>query len=214
MRKPGKCCRVFLPPRRKATIRFCAPSSLSCEREGFIVVGADDVLGALLATRGVLGATAPNDEALADIKQASAVIAALGRLDVGQGAIVCAGLVLAVEAQEGTDNMITRVAAMRRAIRGAPDARRGVLVKTAQAAQERRIDLPVIGVRTIELASEAGLAGVAIETGGALIIDRDAVVERADALGMFVYGTRSGKLMSRRIFRRRAKRRGTRSAPN
>jgi DUF1009 family protein len=125
---------------------------------------------------------------LTDIKQASAVIAALGRFDIGQGAIVCAGLVLAVEAQEGTDNMITRVAGMRRAIRGAPDARRGVLVKRPKPAQERRIDLPVIGVRTIELAGDAGLAGVAIETGGALIIDRDGVVARADALGLFVYG--------------------------
>jgi DUF1009 family protein len=159
-----------------------------CEREGFLVVGADDVFGALRTSAGALGAVGPGDEAMADIRLASQVIAALGQFDIGQGAIVCARLVLAVEAQEGTDNMLARVAGMRSAIRGTPDARRGVLVKRPKPAQERRIDLPVIGVRTIELAGEAGLAGVAIEAGGALIVDRDAVVARADALGMFVYG--------------------------
>lgn len=159
-----------------------------CEADGFRVVGADDVFDGLLAAPGALGAHEPEAEALADIRTAAALIAALGAFDVGQAAAVCAGLVLAVEAQEGTDAMLARVADLPRALRGAPDARRGVLVKRPKPGQERRIDLPVIGVATIENASAAGLAGVAIEAQGALIVDRDAVVARADALGLFVFG--------------------------
>ncbi|MEJ0024358.1 MAG: UDP-2,3-diacylglucosamine diphosphatase LpxI [Alphaproteobacteria bacterium] len=159
-----------------------------CEREGFRVVGAHEVFGGLLAPNGALGAHQPDDQALADIRSAAAVATALGAFDVGQAVVVCAGLTLAVEAQEGTDAMLARVASLRPAIRGTPDARRGVLVKRPKPTQERRIDLPVIGVATIENAAGAGLAGVAVEANGALIVDRDAIVARADALGLFVYG--------------------------
>lgn len=159
-----------------------------CETDGFKVVGAGDVFDALLAPPGSLGAHKPDTAAMADIRKAAALAAALGAFDVGQGAVVCAGLALAVEAQEGTDAMLARVAALPRALRGAPDARRGVLVKRPKPAQERRIDLPVIGLTTIENAAAAGLAGVAIEAQGALIVDLEAVVARADALGLFVFG--------------------------
>ncbi|HWA21621.1 MAG TPA: UDP-2,3-diacylglucosamine diphosphatase LpxI [Caulobacterales bacterium] len=159
-----------------------------CETDGFTVVGAEDVLGGLLAPLGALGAHKPDTAAMADIRRAAALVAALGAFDVGQGAVVCAGLALAVEAQEGTDAMLARVAGLPRALRGASDARRGVLVKRPKPAQERRVDLPVIGLTTIENAAAAGLAGVAIEAQGALIVDREAVVARADALGLFVLG--------------------------
>lgn len=159
-----------------------------CEAEGFRVVGADEVFGGLLAPQGSLGAIAPDAAALADIERGAALVTALGAFDVGQGAVICAGLALAVEAQEGTDAMLQRVAGLPEAIRGATNARRGVLVKRPKPTQERRIDLPVIGVATIDGAARAGLAGVAVQAGGALIVDRDAVVARADALGLFVYG--------------------------
>jgi DUF1009 family protein len=159
-----------------------------CERDGFRVVGAEDVAADLLAPRGAIGAYGPDEGALKDMKKASAVAEALGRFDIGQGAVVCAGLTLAVEAQEGTDNMLARVAGMRQEIRGTSEKRRGVLVKRAKPTQDRRIDLPVIGVATIEGAATAGLAGVAIEAGGALIVDRAQVVTRADALGLFIFG--------------------------
>jgi DUF1009 family protein len=96
--------------------------------------------------------------------------------------------VLALEAAEGTDAMLARVAALPMAVRGEAGARRGVLVKCAKPIQDRRIDLPTIGVDTLEAAAKAGLSGLAVEAGGALIVDRAAVVARADALGMFVVG--------------------------
>jgi DUF1009 family protein len=159
-----------------------------CEREGFRVVGAEEVLADLVAPRAVLGRHAPDAAALGDIRKASAIAAALGAWDIGQGVVVCAGLALAVEAQEGTDAMLARVAALPPAVRGAPERRRGVLVKRVKPNQERRIDLPTIGAATIEGAARAGLAGVAVEAGAALILDRPAVIERADALGLFVCG--------------------------
>ena len=98
------------------------------------------------------------------------------------------GLVLAVEAAEGTDAMLERLTHLHKNLRGAPDKRRGVLVKAPKPTQERRVDLPVIGMRTIELASAGGLAGIAVEAGGALIMRKARLIEAADKLGLFVLG--------------------------
>jgi DUF1009 family protein len=158
------------------------------EREGFRLVGADEVFAALLAPAGPLGAISPTVEQTLDIEKGAAVAAALGSWDVGQGCIVCDGLVLALEAQEGTDAMLARVADLPVEIRGAPESPRGVLVKRPKPIQDRRIDLPTIGPQTLEGARRAGLAGIAVEAGGALVMQREALVARADALGMFIFG--------------------------
>lgn len=158
------------------------------EKAGFSVVGADQVMHDLLATPGVWGAVAPNDQQRGDIAKAAKVAAASGAFDIGQGVVVCDGLVLAVEAQEGTDAMLRRVGALPTTIRGTPQARRGVLVKRPKPIQERRIDLPTIGVRTIEGAAAAGLAGIAVEARGALAVRRDDIVAAANRAGVFVYG--------------------------
>lgn len=154
--------------------------------EGFEVAGADALDPDLVAEPGVLGACGPGAEHEADIEKAVAIARAIGRLDVGQGAVVCDGVVLAVEAQEGTDRMLARVAELPSALRGAPDGRRGVLAKVPKPIQDRRVDLPTIGPRTIEGVDRAGLAGIAIEAGGALIVDREETARLADAAGVFV----------------------------
>ena len=92
------------------------------------------------------------------------------------------GLVLGVEAIEGTDALIARCADLRREGPG------GVLVKASKPGQERRADLPTIGRRTVEGAAAAGLRGIAVEAGASLIIDRAAVVAAADRSGLFVVG--------------------------
>ncbi|MGH6952364.1 MAG: LpxI family protein [Vitreimonas sp.] len=158
------------------------------ERAGFRVVGADEVMAELLAPAGAWGAVSPNANDMADIAKAAKVADATGAFDVGQGVVVCDGLVLAVEAQEGTDAMLRRVAELPTTVRGTPQSRRGVLAKRPKPIQERRIDLPTIGVRTIEGATAAGLAGVAVEAGGALAVRRADIVAAADRAGLFVYG--------------------------
>jgi hypothetical protein len=158
------------------------------EEAGFEVVGAHEVLDVLLIEEGRLGAVSPDEDAAADIAKAREVVDALGALDVGQGAVVARGLVLAVEAAEGTDAMLDRVAQLREEIRGTPTDRAGVLLKFPKPMQERRIDLPTIGKKTLYGVAHAGLKGVAVAAGGALVIDREDVARLADELGIFVAG--------------------------
>ena len=158
------------------------------EREGFRVEGAHEVMAGLTLGVGPLGAIEPSEDAREDAHKAMHVAAEIGRLDIGQGAVVCAGLVLAVEAQEGTDLMLRRVAELPAEIRGTPEARRGVLAKVPKPIQERRVDLPTLGVRTVQAAAAAGLSGVAGEAHGLIVVDPEAVAREADRLGLFVWG--------------------------
>jgi DUF1009 family protein len=158
------------------------------EKEGFLIEGAHEVEGGLTLPRGPLGRHAPGPEHEADIQRALTVAREIGRLDVGQGAVVCDGLVLAVEAQEGTDAMLRRVADLPAAVRGTIDRRKGVLAKAPKPIQETRIDLPTIGLGTVQRAAKAGLAGIAGEAGHLLVVDRDEVIKMADDLGLFIYG--------------------------
>ena len=158
------------------------------EKEGFAVEGAHEVRGEMTLPRGPLGRHSPTEGHVADIDRALTVARAIGALDVGQGAVVCEGLVLAVEAQEGTDAMLRRVAELPQAIRGNAERPRGVLAKAPKPIQHTKVDLPTIGVATLQRAARAGLAGVVGEAGRLLIVNREQVIACADDLGLFVYG--------------------------
>jgi DUF1009 family protein len=158
------------------------------ENEGFRVVSVAEAAPALVAQARTYSHAAPSREERDDIQLGAQVVRALGRFDVGQAAVVCEGLVLAVEAAEGTDAMIARVPKLSEHIRGTPSKRRGVLVKARKVTQDGRTDLPVIGVQTIENAAAAGLRGVAVEAGSALIVNEEVVVQTADRLSLFVLG--------------------------
>lgn len=158
------------------------------ENEGFAVEGADDILGGETLPAGALGAITPTDDQLLDLKKALHVAEKSGELDIGQGAVVCDGLVLAVEAQEGTDAMLGRVAGLPVDLRGSPNAPKGALGKAPKPIQDLRVDMPVIGPRTVEMAAAAGLAGIGGVSGRLILIDRAAIVAAADRLGLFVWG--------------------------
>lgn len=157
------------------------------ESAGFRVIGADDVLDDLVVGPGAITTLSPRAEDWPDIRRAAEVARVSGSLEIGQGAVSCASLILAVEAQEGTDRMLARIPDLVPEIRGTPEQRRGVLVKRPKPQQERRIDLPTIGLTTVEGASRAGLAGIAVEAGAALIVDREKVAAAANAAGLFIY---------------------------
>ncbi len=156
------------------------------EAEGFLVIGADEAVQGLEAPAGALGAHHPDENDFRDMRKAAAVINALGPFDVGQAAIVANGFVIAIEAAEGTDGMLRRCAELPGDVKGGAHA--GILLKRPKPGQELRVDLPVIGPETICKAEKAGLRGVAVEAGFALIIDRDEVIKCADATRLFVYG--------------------------
>lgn len=156
--------------------------------EGFSVLGAHEIMRAPLGPAGVLTRVTPDAQAMADIRRGVAVVRALGRVDVGQGCVVQQGLVLAVEAVEGTDAMLARAAGLRR------DGPGGVLVKLVKPGQDRRADLPTMGTETIRGASAAGLRGVAFEAGGTILADAEATVAAANAAGMFLIGLDPGTI--------------------
>ncbi|WP_419757303.1 LpxI family protein [Acidisoma sp.] len=150
--------------------------------EGFRVLGAHEVLGGLVGRSGLLTRIAPDEQAQADIARGIAVCRALGSADVGQGCVVQAGIVLAVEAVEGTDAMLSRCGPL------AWPGPGGVLVKLVKPGQDRRADLPTIGAQTVRGAVAAGLRGLAFEGGGTIIMDRDAMIAAADGAGFFIIG--------------------------
>jgi len=158
------------------------------EKEGFEVEGAHEVMDDLTLGAGPLGRCLPSTENQADAERALAVARAIGELDVGQAVAVCRGLVLAVEAQEGTDAMLARVAQLPEPLRGRPGACAGVLAKAPKPMQETRVDLPTIGPATVRAVAHAGLSGIVGEAGRLIVLDREAVIEQADELGVFILG--------------------------
>ncbi len=152
--------------------------------EGFRPLGAQEILDDLLVEEGVLGAHAPREDDRADIARGGVVARALGVADVGQCCVVQQGLVLGLEAIEGTDALLARCAGLRREGPG------GVLVKLVKPRQDIRADLPVIGPETVRGAAAAGLAGIAVQArtahAGTLVVDRATTVAAADAAGLFL----------------------------
>ena len=151
------------------------------EEEGFEVVSPQSVLAGLLPPPGLLAGPPPDATARADIRRGVAVCRALGGVDVGQAAVVQHGLVLGVEAIEGTDALLARCGGLRREGGG-----RGVLVKLAKPGQDRRLDLPAVGPDTVRHAAAAGLAGIAFGAGSTVLLDRERTVAAAEAAGLFL----------------------------
>ena len=156
------------------------------EAQGLTVVGVGDVARELLIAEGALTKHSPSPEDAADIEKGFALIAALGRYDIGQAAIVTDGRIEAIEGAEGTDRMLKRVAEARRIAdrRG----RRGVLVKRPKPGQDLRVDLPAIGPNTVRNADAAGLAGIAVMAGHVLAAKRSEMIAIADRCGLFIAG--------------------------
>ena len=152
--------------------------------DGFHITGAHEVLGGALGKAGLLTSMAPDEAALADIRRGVEVLKIVGAADVGQACVVQQGIVLAMEAVEGTDAMLSRVAALAR------PGPAGVLVKLAKPGQERRADLPTIGVETIRHVKNAGLRGVAFEAGSTILANGSLMIEAANAAGVFLLGVK------------------------
>ena len=153
--------------------------------EGFRVLGAHEIMTDALGPLGVMGRVTPDEAAGQDIRRGQVVLAALGAADVGQACVVQQGIVLALEAIEGTDAMLARAGGLARPGPG------GVLVKLVKPGQDRRADLPTIGPGTLAAAAAAGLRGVAFEAGGTLLTDTAACIAAADHTGLFLIGVSS-----------------------
>lgn len=160
------------------------------EEEGFRVVGADSILADLRAGAGPLGRHTPAPDDEADIARGVDAVHEIGVLDIGQAAVIRQGVVLGVEAEDGTGALLQRCGALECGTRS------GVLVKLPKPGQEKRADLPTIGPDTVADAAAAGLAGIAVAAGATLVIDPDRVAADADAAGLFVVGIKPGDYRS------------------
>jgi UDP-2,3-diacylglucosamine hydrolase len=162
------------------------------EENGFRMLGAHEVAPEILIPEGSLGRCQPSARDRADIARGFALIAAIGAFDVGQAAVVADDRVLAIEAAEGTDAMLARIAELRRAGRLSAPVGTGVLVKAPKPAQDQRFDMPSIGPATVQAASDAGLAGIGVRAHGVMVAEPEALVEAADRAGLFVTGVVPG----------------------
>lgn len=160
------------------------------EQEGFRLLGVKDAAPDLLMPEGNVTHAAADQNALADIARGREVLGALSAFDIGQAVVVIDGHVVGVEGVEGTDELLRRIAELRKGGRIRAPAGRGVLVKTPKSTQDLRYDLPTVGSRTIEGAAAAGLSGVAVAAGNTIVADAQAMIEAADAAGLFVTGLR------------------------
>jgi len=158
------------------------------ESEGLEVVGVDSVAPSLLAGAGLLAGAQPDSQAEADMAQALRLLDAMSTFDCGQAAVVANGRVIAIEAAEGTDAMLARVAQLRDNGRFRAKGAAGVLVKAPKRGQDLRIDLPAVGPTTVEAAKKAGLAGIVVAAGRVLTLDKAASVAAARAHGLFLWG--------------------------
>lgn len=154
------------------------------EEAGFAVVGVQDIAPDLVPMAGLLTGT-PTDADTRDATRAAAIVAALGAVDVGQGAVVAQGLCLAVESLPGTDAMLEWVA--QTAQRPNPTGAKGVFYKAPKPGQDRRIDLPVLGPETVARAAAAGLAGIVWQAGGVILLDRAEMITQAQEHGLFLW---------------------------
>jgi DUF1009 family protein len=158
------------------------------EQDGFRMVGIKDVAPDLLMPEGCLTLKAPDEKAAADIARGRELLRALSPFDIGQATVVIDGHVVGVEDIEGTDGLLARVARLRAEGRIRTRTARGVLVKAPKSGQDLRFDLPTMGPRTVEGAAAAKLAGIAIVAGNTIVVEPQAVIEAADAAGLFVTG--------------------------
>ena len=150
--------------------------------DGFNVLGAHDIVSDVLGPPGLLTQTAPDAGAMADVQRGIEVLKIIGAADIGQACVVQQGIVLGVEAIEGTDALIARSTSLRREGPG------GVLVKIAKPQQDNRYDLPTVGPDTVAACAKAGLRGIALEAGRSLLIAREETIRLADEAGIFVVG--------------------------
>jgi len=160
------------------------------EDRDYNIIGVQEIIPDLLAPEGVLGAHSPDARAQADVSLGFEVARTVGRYDIGQAVVVQNGRVLGIEGPEGTDALIERVKHLQG--RGP----KGVLVKVKKPQQDPRVDLPAVGPTTVEHVYEAGLRGIAVEGGQALMIEREEMLKRADEKEIFVYGVRAPEALT------------------
>lgn len=152
------------------------------EKEGFTIVPSEIIADNLVIKKGTLTKVKPTDNDMQDIKKGTQILKAIATFDVGQALVIQNGLVLGIEAVEGTDQLIKRCGEVQQV------QERCILLKVCKPNQDRRVDLPCIGPDTIKNIHKYNLKGIGVEAGASLILDQESTIAEADKLGIFIYG--------------------------
>lgn len=151
------------------------------EEDGFEVLGLNDIMGeSLTLPLDFSCGGALDKECAADIEYGREIALQLYEADIGQALVVQQGMILGIEAIEGTDGLIKRCAPLQREGRG------GILLKYKKKHQDERVDLPVVGVRTLHNCHRAAMRGIALEAGSVLVLDQKELCEAAAQTGLFI----------------------------
>ncbi len=151
------------------------------EEHCFEVIAVQDILKDLVVKPGIFTKIKPSEQDKNDIELGIKILHQMSALDIGQAVIIENGLVLGMEAIEGTDQLINRCGSLKRG-----QNREGVLVKMAKENQELRLDLPTIGINTIINLHDNGFKGIAIQAQKSLFLDQEQVIEYANKNNMFI----------------------------
>lgn len=162
------------------------------EGEGLRVIGVDTLAPELLAAPGPMNRLPFPKDLAEDLTYGHDCLTALSAFDCGQALVLFHRRIIALEAAEGTDAMLVRVAELRDRGRWRAKRPAGLLIKAPKAGQDLRVDLPAMGPETVAAAAKAGLSGIAVEAGKVLILDRAAVAAQAEQAGLFLYGFTPG----------------------
>ena len=149
------------------------------EKEGFKIIGIDDLLTDIIAPVGILGSVPMNKKLVEDVRIGIGAALELGRLDKGQAVIVKSGKIIMREDRRGTAELINRVKML-------SDSNNAILIKLKKPGQDTRLDLPTIGIETVKQASEAKFAGIVIQGGATIIVNRNSMIKEADKSGLFI----------------------------
>jgi DUF1009 family protein len=153
------------------------------ESQGFAVTSAENIIGnSLLALHGMMGKYPPSSEDQQDIALGLKVATTLGSCDIGQAVVIQQGLVLGVEAIEGTEALLKRCAPLKRPGSG------GVLVKILKPQQEIRVDRPTVGFETLKRIYEGGFKGIAVEAFGVIMLNKEEMIHFANEHHLFLVG--------------------------
>jgi DUF1009 family protein len=156
--------------------------------EGIMLESSTALLEPLLAKPGVLTKRAPSDSEKKNIEYGRMVARGLAQYDIGQTVVVAENACVAVEAMEGTDATIERAGQIMASLESGKSAlaRELTVAKVAKPKQDVRFDVPVIGVKTIEVMKRAGATCLAVDAGKCLLLDGDAIVHSADDVGIAI----------------------------
>lgn len=151
------------------------------EKEGLKILRIDQLLDCVVSAKSTLTKTVPTKENIEDIELGTRAIKNFSQFDVGQSLVIAQKQIIAVEALEGTDEMIRRCKNLNVDYR-----KNAVLVKMKKAKQSMKADMPTIGVETIKNSFESGICGIAIQANSTLVLQKDEVIKKADELGLFL----------------------------